>query len=74
MQIDSVVKFMGYIYVTDENIREYLISKNLKEIQSFNSTKKTWVFENNPSLFNICEENSDVKQKCFMSDKLTMFI
>lgn len=63
---------MSFIYVNDESVKDYLLSKNCNLIQEINSGKKTWVFEHNPSLFNICDD-SEIKQKCFVSDKLTMF-
>lgn len=63
---------MSFIYVTDESLKETLLSKNCKLINEINNIKKTWVFEYNPSLFNINEEK-EINKKCFVSDTLTMF-
>lgn len=64
---------MSFLYVTDENIKNYLLEKQCKLLQEYNSGKKTWVFEYSPSLFNI-SDNSEIGSKCYISDKLTMFM
>lgn len=64
---------MSFLYVTDEKTKNYLLEKQCKLLQEYNSGKKTWVFEYSPSLFNI-SDNSEISKNCFISDKLTMFL
>ena len=62
---------MSYIYVNTEKDKDLLISKGLKVIQEYNQNKKTWVFEHNPSLFSLSENENLYKKFCLM-DKLIM--
>ena len=62
---------MSYIYVNTEEDKDLLISKGLKVIQEYNQTKKTWIFEHNPSLFSL-SENENLNQKFCVTDKLIM--
>ena len=60
-----------YIYVTDKNVRDKLLSQNCKMITCFEcSDKETWVFEYDPSLFSISE--SSIDNECFISKELLM--
>lgn len=65
---------MCYIYVNTEKDKDLLINKGLKivQIQEYKQQQKTWVFEYNPSLFNLSEDKS-LKQKFYVTDKLIMF-
>lgn len=63
---------MSYIYVSDKAVKNHLLSQQLRLIQELNMGKKTWVFENNPSLFNISED-AEIGNKCVVSDSLMMF-
>lgn len=63
---------MNYIYVTDENTRDVLLSKNFRLLQSYEQGQKVWVFYNDPDLYDICKD-AELKTKCFISDRLTMF-
>lgn len=62
---------MKYIYVNTEKDKDLLISKGLKVIQEYNQTNRTWIFEHNPSLFNL-SENENLNQKFYVTDKLIM--
>lgn len=64
---------MKYLYVSDEAMKNDLLTKDCKLVQKIN--EKTWVFEMNPSLFNC--KNIDMNtftqnSKCFISNILKM--
>lgn len=62
---------MNYIYVNTEKDKDLLISKGLKVIQEYTQTNRTWIFEHNPSLFSL-SENEKLNQKFYVTDKLIM--
>lgn len=64
---------MTFIYITNKELKELLLSNNKKMINSFiNSGKKIWVFEYDPSLFSILS-SSYSNQEYFISNELLMF-
>lgn len=64
---------MTFLYVSDTQLKDKLLSKHLNLINSFdNNDKKTWIFEYDPSLFSISDGSYSV-QECFVSNELLMF-
>ncbi len=64
---------MKFIYITNNDLKELLLSNHKKMINSFiNSGKETWVFEYDPSLFSILS-SSYSNQEYFISNELLMF-
>lgn len=64
---------MEFLYVTNRKLKDELLSKHQKMINSFNNSgKETWIFEYDPSLFSI-SNGSYSSQECFVSNELLMF-
>lgn len=64
---------MMFLYVSDTQLKDKLLSKHLNLINSFeNNDKKTWIFEYDPSLFSI-SDSSYSSQDCFVTNELSMF-
>lgn len=64
---------MTFIYITNKELKELLLSNHKKMINSFiNSGKETWIFEYDPSLFSI-PSSSYSNQEYFISNELLMF-
>lgn len=64
---------MEFLYVTNRELKDELLSKHQKMINSFNNSgKETWIFEYDPSLFSI-PNGSYSSQECFVSNELLMF-
>lgn len=64
---------MTFMYITNKELKELLLSNNKKMINSFiNSGKEIWVFEYDPNLFSILS-SSYSNQEYFISNELLMF-
>lgn len=65
---------MQLINVIDENIKDTLLSKKYKLVNTIEDIhkKKIWVFEYNPSLFCLDINDENYKNKCFFSNSSKM--
>lgn len=66
---------MKYIYTTDEFVKNYLLSQSYRLItqREAMSCGTVWVFENQETK-SVCFfiDGIDCRQKCFVSDNLTL--
>lgn len=65
---------MQLLNVIDEKVKDTLLSKNCKLVNTIKDIhdKKIWVFEYNPSLFNLDINDDVLKTKCFFSNSSVM--
>lgn len=64
---------MKYIYCVDNDMRDTLLSKGFKMINTINNpNKKVYVFKLIPELFSSDFSVDDIRRTCVLSDKLKM--